>query len=536
MKLNQAAVRISNLAAIFMPVFIMALLVLRPEFLAAKNGGMIYFLMSVMFFCLVTLAAAVQGRIAVSFPLPGLFLGLAWVATVLPPVLIGSRPAGGMSSSLPALGNFIMFLGFLAAASDRDFGKIALKSVCASAFMLSIYFIWLFAVEGKTGGNSFADIAGNGPAPREAGLERLLLLVIPCTMGFLFNSIHEKMDPSVAARRLLYGICLAIFPAALYFSGTVTSWIALAGGAFLFFAFAGAEYIRRNLNGLLVAAALVAVAVSSVVVLTALLKHPLEGYRDPVGQIAGVFEGWSRLGPSIPDIWLSGSGFHPGGFEASAKGFPQPAGGAGPSWLTLVLGGGVPMAGCMALFFISSFATLYPRGNVGLKEYEMPGVDVLKRRTVPAVELAIAGAFGGVAAIFAAGRCALPLDEILVILTMIPAWLIFHSVSFSYKHFSLNVFNKRDFVSIGIAGGAAAVMLHGFADPILCDFPVMAVSAAFLAIACGRAAHEPGREKLLELRDRKALRISLGITSATMLLASAGMLARLALFSEIQVS
>jgi hypothetical protein len=327
-------------------------------------------------------------------------------------------------------------------------------------------------------------------------------MLLPAALGLLLNSIHEKMDPSVVTRLALYAISILVFGVTLFYTGSVEVWICLGGGLGVFFVFAGREYIKRNARGLVLTGFLVCLlAFLAAVSLVASDHHPVSGYGRFPEETVREFSAWGEM---VRGLWR---------FPALGRGF---ATGPGDSPASSVAGllrcGGIPGLFILVLFFVHAVRRLYPPLRSDVEEYDIPRIDVSRRRDIPAIALSIMAVFGGGAAIVLLPPRNLPVSDVLFVVALGPLWLIFLSLSYSYKHFALSVYNKRDFVTLGMAGSATAFLLFAVLQPVLFDFHTAFAVFALLAVGGARAARDSGREGELDLRSRRLLRAGLGLT------------------------
>jgi hypothetical protein len=483
------------LAGAFVAVFTVTVATLDLDWPSADTASVVYLLSSSLFFSLILLAGILRGRIVMTLPHAlGAFL-LLLVTAGATSAIASENPIQSAVGALPLLAHFLLYLGILTAASDRDFGKTIVKAVVAAGIVLAVFVVyWTLHMHMEAGWTA---------RPwRGHGTTGLFLLLLPTCLGLLFNSIHEKMDHSVLSRRVLYAICIVLFSTALFYVGSVLAWVALAAGLILFFVYSGRRYLSANARHLGLAALCTALVAGAAVASLVLADHPPAGYTPLTSGLTQEANAWAgALGEVVRGHPL-GLGF---AHETPRHALPQ------SSLVTFARVLGFPGVGVLLLFFFLSLYSLRPRGTGPVREFEPTPVHIYRRREVPAVELALLGILGGALAFFFVKPQDMPWSHTTFVVLFLPLWLISLTLSFSYKHFAAKVFNQRDFVSIGIASGAAAVGIYSLFHDVLWNISTIAPLVCFLAIALARRAEIEGREKTVDFHSQKYIRLLLGL-------------------------
>jgi hypothetical protein len=466
------------------------------------------------------LAASLRGKTLLRFP-------LLWILALLVPALGGvsallasPRPHAGLSFLAAFGGAFLFFPVAVQAGRDREFSKTLLKGA-----------LGIVAVQVLVGFFQFSrDASGEGGIPFRGIFDSplhaagILAMAIPAVAGLLVNSLQERMDPAVWPRRILYGLTAVLFAAGLYYAGSETAWVALALGGAAFLALAGRTPVRRNLRVILPLAAFVAAAAAGAAALQSRPGFRMPGYGTLLEQ-TGAAARSARTdaeaavrSPRFGDGFLA-EGRRPAGPPARRA----PAAASSPA--RLAAAGGLPFLAALVLLLAAAFAAAAKGSRI--REAPPPSSPVMvgRRRAVKAIEIASAAAVGGTAAFLLAAEGVPGLPRPVFLAVFLPLWLAFTATVYSYKHFRRVSEDRRDFVAIGAASGAAAGLLRSLAGDDLLHPPTLFFLLLLLAVAVSRA-YPPEAGRAWDLRRPKLLRAALGILGLLTVLAGAALLVR----------
>ncbi|MCU0722043.1 MAG: hypothetical protein MUC63_00235 [Planctomycetes bacterium] len=513
---KEVAVKVLSLAACSAAGFGTAIRLLRDDPEPPGPAGGALLACALLAAGLLAVAAAVRGQAALRAPLVGLLAVLVPTLGLLSVLLAPGPAAPGLGVLASLAGAFLFFPAALQAGRDGEWTKNLLKAALGIAAVQALIGVAQFF--GGDGGG----VRGTLGSPTHAA--GVLAMALPAAAGLLLNSIHETLDPSVWPRRALYALLLLVFVAGLFTAGSETAWLSLAVGALVFLGMAGGTYLQRNVRVLAAVLAAAAAAATGAVVLQAQPDQRLPGYgtlrarADLAGRSAREDARAVARSPLLGD-----------GFAGESRRAAEPARARGEaavsSPLRLAASGGVPLLAALLLLLALSFSAAIRGFRPGGDGEEGEHVVVGRRRPVKAIEVASAAAAGGAAAFLFAGAEASGLGRAVFLAALLPLWLTVQATAYSYKHFRLVGENRRDFVAIGAAAGAAAGLVRSLAGDDLLHAPTLFFLLLLLAVAVARSSPEEA-DWPIDLRRPKALRPAAAILGVLLCAAGAWVLAQ----------
>jgi len=509
-------------AVVLVAAFGSTIRLLSDDVVPPGPGGVLLFASALFCIGAMGLASSLNGRVRLgSIPLlvlVALFLALGTLTCTL----AAPTPFLSFACFLPLAGNLLFFFVVLYAGRDREFGKFILKGALGAVLIQCVLGIYQFYSSPARDG--FGNFRGTyATSPHIAGV---LAMCVPVAAGLLMNSVHERLDRSIWPRRVVYSLALIVTTGALYYAGSAVAWIVLVPAMGLALLWTGRTYLARNRPVVLACAAVVLLLAVAATVLQTQEAFRIPGYAETPMRLRSVGENIERNLAFAARSPLLGEGYELGEPYFSGPSLKGPEL-ANPGVFRLAAEGGFLAALLFLCLCLGAFV-LFWRDQKKIPPVEGfdPKVVVGKRRSLKGIELTSLGILGGAIAFLAFSPGLQVFSRPAFLLLFLPLWLLFLTVSYSYKHFQLVVENQRDFVAIGAAAGASFGLLYSFLEGDLMHPPSQFLLLLLLGVAASRTLGE-ARVRKIDIRSPKFVRPILGAFCSCLCLSAVVMAALL---------